>query len=386
MFFTSVRARVTLCRASRCGYRLKRWNTMPIWLRRCCSTRCLISAFSVCGKYCLPSKVMVPESGSSSRFIIRSSVLLPPPLGPKITTCSPLRTVTVMPLITSTWPNDLWMSLSSSRGPAPAAMSTLTSVQEPSAIRDQGVAGDVARLRGAEEEHDRRDVVRLSHAADRDARELPREPFFGGERAPRHLGGGRSRGDGVDVDAVRRELRGDRDRHLTYRALAGVVSDLGLRRRHERGRGGEVNYLPLAPRDHHARRLLAAEEHALHVDPHLAVPILLRVVDQRTRDGDPRVVHHDVDGSVPLHRRGEQPAHVRGLRDVQLHRGRVAAGRPDLAGHLLAVLGVDLRHHHARALAAETRGNRTSHAPAGARDDRHLAVEASAQAQSTPAT
>src|SRR5689334_554309 len=143
---------------------------MPIWLRSCCSTWCLFRAFSFCGKYCLPSNVIVPESGSSSRFINRRSVLLPPPLGPKITTCSPLRTVTVMPLITSTWPNDLWTSLSSSSNPPPAALSTLTSVQEPSAVRDEGVAGDVACLGGAEEEHGRRDVVRLSHTAHRDAR------------------------------------------------------------------------------------------------------------------------------------------------------------------------------------------------------------------------
>src|SRR2546425_7033255 len=229
IFLTSVSASVTLRRASRWGYRLKRWNTMPIWLRSCCSRRARFTTLSVYGKYCLSSNVSVPESGTSSRFIIRSNVLLPPPLGPKITTCSPLRTLIVTPLITSTCPNDLWTSFNSRRAAEAGARPALTLEKEPSTVCDQRVARDVARLGRAQEQDHRRNVIRLTDPAHWDPGELPRHAFVRRERAFGHLGRRRARRNRVDVDSVRGQLRRHRHGHLAHSTLARVIRDPRLR-------------------------------------------------------------------------------------------------------------------------------------------------------------
>ncbi len=64
------------------GNRLKCWNTMPIW-RRTASISVLASVITV------PSKVMEPEVGVSSRLSERRKVDLPEPEGPMMTTFSP---------------------------------------------------------------------------------------------------------------------------------------------------------------------------------------------------------------------------------------------------------------------------------------------------------
>src|SRR3989454_2743950 len=302
IFLTSVSASVTLRRASRWGYRLKRWNTMPIWLRSCSSRRARFTTLSVYGKYCLSSNVSVPESGTSSRFIIRSSVLLPPPLGPKITTCSPLRTLIVTPLITCRCPNDLWTSFSSRRALEPGRSTAVTLEEEPSTVCDQRVASDVARLGRAQKQDHGRDVIRLTDAAHRDPRQLPRHAVVRGERALGHLGRRRAGRDGIDVDAVGCQLRRHRNGHLTYRALAGVISDLRMRGRNKGGCGREVDDLALAAGDHDSRRGLRAEKDPFDVDVHLAIPFRLRVFDQWPGHGDARVVDEDVDCAVSLHR------------------------------------------------------------------------------------
>ena len=64
------------------GKRLKCWNTMPIFRRT--------TSMSVLGSVMTsPSKVMVPEVGSSSRFRLRRNVDLPEPEGPMMTILSP---------------------------------------------------------------------------------------------------------------------------------------------------------------------------------------------------------------------------------------------------------------------------------------------------------
>src|SRR5436189_1275827 len=263
---------------------------MPIWLRSCCSRRARFITLSVYGKYCLSSNVSVPESGTSSRFIIRSNVLLPPPLGPKITTCSPLRTRTVMPLITSTCPNDLWTSFSSRRAPAVEGTSAATLEEKPPAVSDQGVSCDVAGLGRAQEENNRCDVVRLPDPSHRDPRELPRHALLRGQRRLRHLGRGRARSDRVDVDPMRRELGGHRYCHLPHGAFARVVRHLGMGRRHKGRRRREVDDLAPALGDHQPCRRLRAEEDAFYVDAHLPVPadpggVRERAGDHAARDG-----------------------------------------------------------------------------------------------------
>src|SRR5438045_2380972 len=220
---------------------------MPIRLRSSCRRRARLTTLSVNGKQRRSSNVRVPESGTSSRFIIRSNVLLPPPLGPKITTCSPLRTRTVMPLITSTCPNDLWTSFSSRRAPAVEGTSAATLEEKPPAVGDQGVSCDVTGLGRAQEENDRCDIVRLPDPSHRAPRALPCHSFLGGQRRLGHLRRGRSRSDRVDVDPMRRELGGHRYCHLPDRAFARVVSHLGVRRGEKGRRVREVDELATAP-------------------------------------------------------------------------------------------------------------------------------------------
>ena len=66
-----------------CGNRLNCWNTMPI------RARSLLMSF-LGSVMSTPSKVMVPEVGSSSRFRQRRKVDLPEPEGPMMATFSPL--------------------------------------------------------------------------------------------------------------------------------------------------------------------------------------------------------------------------------------------------------------------------------------------------------
>src|SRR5207249_10741750 len=111
----------------------------------------------------------------------------------KTTRSSPLRTRTVMPMITSTCPNDLWTSFSSRRAPAVEGTSAATLEEKPPAVSDKGVSCDVTGFGRAQEENDRCDVVRLPDPSHRDPRELPRHTFLGGQRRLGHLGRGRSR-------------------------------------------------------------------------------------------------------------------------------------------------------------------------------------------------
>src|SRR2546422_2096054 len=319
IFLTSVSASVTLRRASRWGYRLKRWNTMPIWLRSSCRRRARLTTLSVYGKQRRSSNVRVPASGTSSRFIIRSNVLLPPPLGPKITTCSPLRTRTVMPLITSTCPNDLWTSFSSRRAPAVEGTSAATLEEKPPAVGDKRVSCDVAGLGRAQEENDRCDVVRLPDPSHRDPRELPRHALLRGQRRLRHLGRGRARSDRVDVDPMRRELGGHRYCHLPYRAFARVVRHLGVGRGDKGRRRREVDDLAPALGHHQPGRCLRAEENAFYVDAHLPVPVGLGVVEDRSRDRDAGVVDQDVDDTVDADCLIEQTGDIFWSRHVDGH-------------------------------------------------------------------
>ncbi len=59
------------------------------------------------GPYSTPNTRTDPASGSSRRLIVRRSVDLPDPDGPKITKCSPWCTVRSTPWSTSFLPNDL---------------------------------------------------------------------------------------------------------------------------------------------------------------------------------------------------------------------------------------------------------------------------------------
>ena len=81
--FSFTGARVMFCFTVMWGNRLNCWNTMPI------RARSLLMSF-LGSVMSTPSKVMVPEVGSSSRFRHRRNVDLPEPEGPMTATFSPL--------------------------------------------------------------------------------------------------------------------------------------------------------------------------------------------------------------------------------------------------------------------------------------------------------
>src|SRR5699024_8277975 len=99
-------ARVIFFRMVILGKRLKCWNTMPIWQRMALIST-LGSVISV------PSKVMMPSVGVSSRFRQRRKVDLPEPEGPMTTTFSPGSMCWSMWSSTRLLPKDLHSPLTS---------------------------------------------------------------------------------------------------------------------------------------------------------------------------------------------------------------------------------------------------------------------------------
>ncbi len=82
----SIRFSITV----RWGHRLYCWNTMPTLRRKAWAWRLNSAAERLDGKEnSLSAMRSTPASGVSSRFIIRSSELLPAPLGPSNTKVSP---------------------------------------------------------------------------------------------------------------------------------------------------------------------------------------------------------------------------------------------------------------------------------------------------------
>ena len=77
-----------LSSAVRWGKRLNCWKTIPTW-RRSSSGFPRSSLGHGAGPYSVPRIRNDPESGCSSRLIVRSKVDFPDPEGPKTTTCSP---------------------------------------------------------------------------------------------------------------------------------------------------------------------------------------------------------------------------------------------------------------------------------------------------------
>ena len=113
---------MTLSSAVMCGNRLKAWNTMPIRERMRaisrggCATDLAVAPIS--RKAGRPSIRISPASGTSSQFRQRRKVDLPEPDGPMMQTTSPRATLRLTPLITSSAPNDLRISIASTIGSA----------------------------------------------------------------------------------------------------------------------------------------------------------------------------------------------------------------------------------------------------------------------------
>src|SRR5471030_3267379 len=94
-------ASITFSSTVRCGKAFHCWNTMPIFCRSL-----LMSVSRACTS--VPSTRMLPLLMDSRPLMHISRVDLPEPEPPMIDTTSPLFTLRLTPLMTSSSPNDLW--------------------------------------------------------------------------------------------------------------------------------------------------------------------------------------------------------------------------------------------------------------------------------------
>src|SRR5437667_444348 len=226
------------------------------------------------------------------------------------------------------------------------------SVEDHAAVDVEGLAGDVPRAGRRQEDGERGDVLGIVrtaernggvaaalHLLDRDAR-LARA---GGDVVLRQRGDRGAGTDGVDVDVVRGELLGGGARERDHAALAGGVDRVGRAGVALAGDRGDVDDHAALLRDHLAGHALQAEEHALGVDAHDAVPVRLGEVHDVGAPRDAGVVDEHVD---PLERGHRAPHHrVDGgeVADVGLQRQAAAPQARDGVGGGLGEPGVDVR-------------------------------------------
>src|SRR6267378_4072620 len=178
------------------------------------------------------------------------------------------------------------------------------SVEDHAAVDVEGLAGDIARAGRGEEDGEGGDVLRIVGTPERDRRVAPalhlldrhaldpRPRGYVGLRQRGHRG---ARAHGVDVDVVPGELLGGGTRQRDHAALAGGVDGVRGAGVALAGDGRDVHDDAALPRDHLARHALQAEEHALGVHAHDAVPVRLGELHDVGAARDARVVDEDVD-------------------------------------------------------------------------------------------
>src|SRR5690606_14501063 len=210
------------------------------------------------------------------------------------------------------------------------------------------------------------------------------------ERALREARTG-SRQDRVDAHPVALEFLG---RHLRQRrhgrfgrrvvGLAGVAEDTRLARGVHHRRTHLAPCLAfLAPVAGSGTR---HQERTAQIDAHDDVPVLVLDVDQYAVAQDACVVDHRIEPSEGLERRVDHRGGAGGIRDVVSVGHGLAARRFDLVDHLLRrpdlAAGAVLRtaqvvDHDLRAFGGEQQCVLPADAPARARDQRDLPVQAS---------
>src|SRR5512146_59310 len=118
-------------------------------------------------------------------------------------------------------------------------------------VDEERLTGD-ERGAGRREEDDRgSDILRRSEASERRAPDLLlAERRIRSESLARHVGLDRARSDGVDSDAVRRELERERSRDVDDATLRGAVRD-ALTPAHHAVHRGDVHYASAVLRGDH---------------------------------------------------------------------------------------------------------------------------------------
>ena len=122
--------------------------------------------------------------------------------------------------------------------------------------------------------------------------------------------------------------------------------------------------------------MLGAEEHPAHVDAeHPVEEFRFGLGEGARRHPQTGVQNRDIDAAIRLARGGVHPLVIGLLADIDGYEPRRAAGRGDIVGHAAAVLFIDVRHDHPRALARVASGDPLAEARTAAGDDRRLAIE-----------
>src|SRR6266404_2272478 len=227
----------------------------------------------------------------------------------------------------------------------------IASVEDDPAVDVEGLAGDVAGARRGQEDGQRRDVLGVVGPPQRDGGVAPALHFLDGDalflRPTFQIvvgqGGDRAaRADGVDVDVVTGELeRGDAG-HADDGALAAGVDGVGRAREALAGDRGDVDDDAAAAGNHLARHALQAEEHALAVDAHDAVPVGLGEIHDVRAPGDAGIVDQHIDAAERLDHAAHHLVDARQVADVGGQRQAPPAGGGDRRGGLLGCGLVDV--------------------------------------------
>ena len=138
-----------------------------------------------------------------------------------------------------------------------------------------------------------------------------------------------------------------------HRALGGDVGGGLAGTPHQPGRGGDVDDGAAAGLPHGRDRALRAQEHALGVDGHDAIPVGLGHLLDLGPEENAGIVDEHAQLAIGLHGRGHGRAPVRLASHVQVHVGRLTARAPDLRLHLLAVVVLDIPEHDRRSFSGE---------------------------------
>jgi hypothetical protein len=187
-----------------------------------------------------------------------------------------------------------------------------------SAVGDEHLPGDPARLLGREEGDGRRDVGGNRAAGDRlqHLHELERLRVLAGEDALRRRQAGSDR---VDGDPVRAELARERPREREDAALRRrVVRE--VRRAGEDHVRRDVDDAAVAVLAHRLLRVVVRQERAVQVDGHDPPPLGEVDLVPRREGDDRRDVDEHVEPPVPGHRLVDESLDVVLARDVGLDR------------------------------------------------------------------
>ena len=118
--------------------------------------------------------------------------------------------------------------------------------------------------------------------------------------------------------------------------------------------------------------VFGAQEHAVDVDRHQRVPVLLLGGHHIAADTVARIVDQDVETTVSRHLGVHHSLHSRALADVDGEGRRLVA---ETLGHLRSLGAIEIRHHDACALAHEKFSRRLADPGRCAGDEGDLVVQ-----------